>query len=200
VANRHTLALELPVDLTGALPQILARLRGLFDLDARPDLIASHLGQDPHVGSRVRNKPGLRVAGAFDGFELAVRAILGQQVSVRAATALAGRFAEAFGQPTVSPFPALTRFSPLPARVAEARLEELTGIGLVAARAECVRTLARAVCDKKVSLEAEQDPAAFIDRLTALPGIGPWTAHHGAMRGLRSPHAFSPSDPGLSKA
>lgn len=200
VANRHTLALELPEDLTGALPQILARLRGLFDLDARPDLIASHLGHDPHVGRRVRNKPGLRVAGAFDGFELAVRAILGQQVSVRAATTLAGRFAAAFGQPTVSPFPALTRFSPLPARVAEAKLEELTGIGLVAARAECVRTLARAVCDKKVSLVAEQDPEAFIERLTALPGIGPWTAHYVAMRGLRWPDAFPHSDLGLGKA
>jgi AraC family transcriptional regulator of adaptative response / DNA-3-methyladenine glycosylase II len=152
------------------------------------------------VGRRVRNKPGLRVAGAFDGFELAVRAILGQQVSVRAATTLARRFAEAFGQPTVSPFPALTRFSPLPARVAEARLEELTGIGLVAARAECVRTLARAVCDKKVSLEAEQDPEAMIDRLTALPGIGPWTAHYIAMRGLRWPDAFPHSDLGLRKA
>jgi AraC family transcriptional regulator of adaptative response / DNA-3-methyladenine glycosylase II len=76
----------------------------------------------------------------------------------------------------------------------------LTGIGLVASRAECVRTLARAVCDKKVSLEAEQDPEAFIDRLTALPGIGPWTAHYIAMRGLRWPDAFPHADLGLRKA
>ena len=129
--GRNALAAELPVGLTGALPQILARLRNLFDLGARPDAIASHLSRDPHLGERVLNKPGLRVAGTFDGFELAVRAILGQQVSVRAATTLAGRFAEAFGEPIDTPFPMLTRLSPSPARVANARLAELTGIGLV---------------------------------------------------------------------
>jgi AraC family transcriptional regulator of adaptative response / DNA-3-methyladenine glycosylase II len=200
VADRHALAIELPVGLTGALPQILARLRNLFDLDARPDVIANHLSRDPHLGERVRNKPGLRVAGAFDGFELAVRAILGQQVSVPAATTLAGRFAEAFGEPIVTPFPALTRLRPSPARVADARLEQLTGIGLVAARAECVRTLAGAVRDAKVSLETGQDPEACIGRLTALPGVGPWTAHYIAMRGLHWPDAFPHSDLGLSKA
>jgi AraC family transcriptional regulator of adaptative response / DNA-3-methyladenine glycosylase II len=148
----------------------------------------------------VLSNPGLRVPGGFHGFELAVRAVLGQQVSVRAATTLAGRFAEAFGEPIETPFPALTRLSPSPTRVADARLDELTGLGLVAARAGCVRALARAVCDKAVSLEAGPDPVACMERLMALPGIGSWTAHYIAMRGLRWPDAFPHSDLGLRKA
>ena len=199
-AGRHALTVELPMSLAGALPQLLAKLRNLFDLDARPDVIADHLGRDTHLSGGVLSNPGLRVPGAFDGFELAVRAVLGQQVSVRAATTLAGRFAEAFGEPIETPFPALTRLSPSPARVADARLDELTGLGLVAARAECVRALARAVCDKVVSLEAGPDPVACMERLMALPGIGSWTAHYIAMRGLRWPDAFPHSDLGLRKA
>jgi len=200
IADRHALAVELPMSLTGALPQIFAKLRNLFDLDARPDVIAGHLGGDVHLGESVRTNSGLRVPGAFDGFELGVRAILGQQVSVRAATTLAGRFAEAFGEPIDTPFPSLAWLSPSPARIADARLEELTGIGLVASRAECVRTLARAVLAGEVSLEIGHDPEAQVDRLTALPGVGPWTAHYIAMRGLRWPDAFPHSDLGLRKA
>lgn len=200
IAGRHALAAELPMSLTGALPQVLARLRNLFDLDARPDVTASHLARDSHLAESVRTNPGLRVAGAFDGFELAVRAILGQQVSVRAATTLAGRFAEAFGEPIDTPFPALTRLSPPPARIAESRPGELTAIGLVTARAESVRALARAVCDGRVSLDTGHDPEASVDRLLALPGIGPWTAHYIAMRGMRWPDAFPHSDLGLRKA
>jgi AraC family transcriptional regulator of adaptative response / DNA-3-methyladenine glycosylase II len=199
-AGRHALTVELPMSLAGALPPLFAKLRNLFDLDSRPDLIADHLGRDTHLSGEVLSHPGLRVPGTFHGFELAVRAVLGQQVSVRAATTLAGRFAAAFGEPIETPFPALTRLSPAPARVADARLDELTALGLVAARAECVRALARAVCDKSVSLEAGPDPVACMERLMALPGIGPWTAHYIAMRGLRWPDAFPHSDLGLRKA
>jgi AraC family transcriptional regulator of adaptative response / DNA-3-methyladenine glycosylase II len=199
-AGRHALTVELPMSLAGALPPLLAKLRNLFDLDARPDVIADHLGRDPHLGGGVLGHPGLRVPGAFHGFELAVRAVLGQQVSVRAATTLAGRLAEAFGEPIETPFPALTRLSPSPTRLADARLDELTGLGLVAARAGSVRALAAAVCDGAVSLEPGPDPEAGIERLLALPGIGPWTAHYVAMRGLRWPDAFPHSDLGLRKA
>jgi AraC family transcriptional regulator of adaptative response / DNA-3-methyladenine glycosylase II len=198
--GRHALTVELPMSLAGVLPQLFAKLRNLFDLDARPDVIADHLGHDTHLSGRVLSNPGLRVPGAFDGFELAVRAVLGQQVSVRAATTLAGRFAEAFGEPVQVPSPALTRLSPAAARIAEARLDELTALGLVATRAECLRALARAVCDKAVSLEAGPDPVACMERLMALPGIGPWTAHYIAMRGLRWPDAFPHADLGLRKA
>ena len=198
--GRPALKVELPMSLAGALPRLLAGLRNLFDLDARPDVIASHLGRDDHLSEGVLGEPGLRVPGAFDGFELAVRAVLGQQVSVRAATTLAGRFAEAFGESVETPFPALTRLGPSPSRVADARLDELTGPGLVGARAESVRALARAVCDKTVSLEPGHDPEASLDRLMAIPGIGPWTAHYIAMRGLRWPDAFPHGDLGLRKA
>jgi AraC family transcriptional regulator of adaptative response / DNA-3-methyladenine glycosylase II len=197
---RHALTVELPMSLAGALPRLLAKLRNVFDLDARPDVIASHLGRDIHLGGRVESNPGLRVPGAFHGFELAVRAVLGQQVSVRAATTLAGRIAEALGEPIETPFPALTRLSPAPARVADARQDTLTGLGLVAARAECVRALARAVCDRAVSLEPGPDPVDCMERLMALPGIGAWTAHYIAMRGLRWPDAFPHADLGLRKA
>jgi AraC family transcriptional regulator of adaptative response / DNA-3-methyladenine glycosylase II len=198
--GRHALTVELPMSLTGALPHVLAKLRNLFDLDAHPDVIANHLGRNAHLSEGMLRSPGLRVPGAFDGFELAVRAVLGQQVSVRAATTLAGRFAEVFGEPMETPFPTLTRLSPSPTRVAGAQLGELTGLGLVAARAECVRTLARAVCDGEVSLETATDPVACVERLMALPGIGSWTAHYIGMRGLRWPDAFPHSDLGLRKA
>ncbi|MDG3004931.1 DNA-3-methyladenine glycosylase 2 family protein [Paludisphaera mucosa] len=199
-AGRHALVVDLPMGSARGLPALLGRLRNLFDLDARPDAIAEHLGRDDDLGEEVRSNPGLRVPGAFDGFELAVRAVLGQQVSVRGATTLAGRLAAAFGEPVETPVPQLSRLSPSPARVADARLDELTGLGLVAARAECVRALARAVCDRAVSLDAGPDPAAGLERLTAIPGVGPWTAHYIAMRGWRWPDAFPHTDLGLRKA
>lgn len=198
--SRHALKVELPTGLAGALPHLLSRLRNLFDLDARPDVIAEHLRHDPHLTGNIAGNPGLRVPGAFHGFELAVRAVLGQQVSVRAATTLSGRFAQAFGEPIETPFPGLTHLSPSPERVAEARVDDLTALGLVSARAACVRSLARAVCDRAVSLEAGADPAASMDRLMTLPGVGEWTAHYIAMRGLRWPDAFPHSDLGLRKA
>ncbi|HEV3341058.1 MAG TPA: AlkA N-terminal domain-containing protein [Pirellulales bacterium] len=198
--GRHALVIEVPTSLAVALPRLLARLRNLFDLDARPDAIAQHLGRDAHLGHGVASNPGLRVPGAFDGFELALRAVLGQQVSMRAATTLAGRLAETFGQPLDTPFAALARLSPSPGRIADARLDELTSLGLVRARAECLRELARAVRDKGLSLEAGADAASGIERLTALPGIGAWTAHYIAMRAMRWPDAFPHSDLGLRKA
>ncbi|MFO0864807.1 MAG: DNA-3-methyladenine glycosylase, partial [Gemmataceae bacterium] len=200
IPNRHSLAVEVPVGLASALPQILARLRGHFDLDARPDVIASHLCNDPRLAESVRMNPGLRVAGAFDGFELAVRAILGQQISVRAATTLAGRFVEAFGESATTSIPGLARFSPTPARIAEVKLEELTGIGLVTARAKCVQSLAKAVCDSTISLDPGQGAESFIGSLTELPGFGPWTAQYIAMRVLRWPDAFPHQDLGLRTA
>lgn len=196
-ATRHALRVELPTSLAPALPRVLGRLRHLFDLDARPDVIDDHLGRDDRLRGTVA---GLRVPGAFDGFELAARAVLGQQVSVRAATTLAGRFASAFGEPIETPFPQLDRLGPSPARVAEATSGELTALGLVAARAECLRALAKAARDRLVSLEPGPDPVACMERLTEIPGVGPWTAAYIGMRGLRWPDAFPHADLVLRKA
>jgi len=141
--ERRMLQVELTHSLTPALPALLGRLRNLFDLSARPDVIASHLGSDPVLSRSVAANPGLRVPGAFDGFELAVRAILGQQVSVKAATTLAGRFAEAFGQPVETPHPELRTFSPPAATVAGASLADITSLGITGSRALSVVTLAK---------------------------------------------------------
>jgi AraC family transcriptional regulator of adaptative response / DNA-3-methyladenine glycosylase II len=179
---------------------LLAKLRNLFDLDARPDAIAEHLGRDARLRAAFRQCPGLRVPGAFSGFELAVRAVLGQQISVRAATTLSGRLAEAFGEPIDTPLPALTRLSPSPARLLEAGHARLTAMGLVGARAQCVLGLARAVCDEGLRLEPSSSPEAGLERLMQIPGIGSWTAHYIGMRALRWPDAFPHTDLGLRKA
>ena len=115
IAGRNALAVEIATSLMPALPEIMSRLKNLFDLSARPDVIASHLSADERLRGVARRCAGLRVPGAFDGFELAVRAILGQRVSVRAATTLAGRLAARFGEPIETPFPGLDRLSPTPA-------------------------------------------------------------------------------------
>lgn len=189
------LRLVVSASLARALTPLLARLRQLFDLDCRPDVIAAHLAAD----SRLPCSPGLRLPGAFDGFELASRAILGQQVSVRAATTLAGRFAAAFGTPIATPFPALTQISPTAAAIAEAGVDAIARLGIVAARARSLVALARAVMDG-LRLEPGQDPAVIMAKLEALPGIGPWTAHVVAMRALAWPDAFPHGDLAIRKA
>lgn len=200
VAGRDALAVELSIALAPALPSLLARLRDLFDLNARPDVIAAQLSADPRLGPCVRRRPGLRVPGAFDGFELAARAVLGQQVSVRAATTLAGRFAAAFGAPVETPFPELNRLTPRPERVAVATPAELTALGITVARAASILALARAVRDGRLHLRPGADPEAAARQLQELPGVGPWTAQYIALRALRWPDAFPDSDLGLLKA
>lgn len=198
--RRHALAVDLPIAAARGLPPLLAGLRRLFDLDAAPDAIDDHLARDGRLREDVRRTPGLRVPGAFDGFELAVRAVLGQQVSVRGATTLAGRFARAFGEPIETPFPELDRLAPSPERVAAATPDELAAIGLVRSRAECLRALAAAVRDGEISLEPGPDPAAGLERLMTIPGVGPWTARYIAMRAGRWPDAFPHHDLVLRKA
>jgi AraC family transcriptional regulator of adaptative response / DNA-3-methyladenine glycosylase II len=200
VADRHLLAVELSTALAPALPQILARLRNLFDLDARPDVIAGHLALDPLLRTSVKRQPGLRVPGAFDGFELGLRAIVGQQVSVRGASTLAGRIAERFGEAIETPLPCLNRLTPSAESIAAARSTTLAGLGLPAARVEGLRNLARVVARGALDLEPGIDPTAIVARLVELPGIGPWTAEYIAMRALRWPDALPAGDLGLLKA
>ncbi len=199
VEGHNVLAVEVSPALVPALAPLLARLRHLFDLSARPDVILADLGGDPHIGPAVRSCPGLRVPGAFDGFELALRAVLGQQVSVRAATTVAGRLARAFGEPIETPFPELDRLSPRPERLVDASPADWAGLGVPARRVETIRAIARAVCAGDLRIEPGPAPEEIVARLRRLPGIGEWTAQYLVMRAARWPDAFPHEDLGLRK-
>ncbi len=191
---KHGLLVELTHSLTPVLPALLGRLRHVFDLSARPDVIAAKLSQDELLADAVARNPGLRVPGAFDGFELAVRAILGQQITVKAATTLAGRFVEAFGETIDTPHQTLTHLTPAVGRVAEATPEELSALGIIQTRARSIIALAQELAAGRLKLEAGTNPDAVIGKLVALPGIGNWTAQYIAMRALRWPDAFPKDD------
>ena len=199
--KKHALVVEFPHTLTPVLPALLRRVRALFDLDARPDVIAALLRRDQRLRLAVRAKPGLRVPGAFSGFELGLRAILGQQVTVKAATTIASRFMGTFGEPVVTPFPELNRLSPLPERLAAASIHKIAWHGIVAARARSIIALAQAQTSSDLCLDGSvnRDPDASIQRLAELPGIGQWTAHYIAMRALRWPDAFPKEDIAVRK-
>ena len=172
---------------------IIERVRRMFDLLAEPSEIAESLKSDPLLVRRIAAFPGLRVPSCWDGFELSVRAILGQQVSVKGASTLAGRLVEKFGRP----FPtnsSLTHIFPAPAALAEA---DVGSVGLPRNRAEAIRRFARAVSEGTISFGPFPDPEDFMSRLRELPGIGDWTAQYIAMRALGIPDAFPASDLGL---
>ncbi|MHB1225402.1 MAG: AlkA N-terminal domain-containing protein [Gemmatimonadaceae bacterium] len=192
--ERRTLVVGLAHSLTPVLPVLLGRLRHVFDLAARPDVIAGFLSRSAVLADAVARNPGLRVPGAFDGFELAVRAILGQQITVRAATTIAGRLVDAFGEPIATPREGLTRLAPTAARIAAASVDEVASLGISRARAESIIGLAREVAEGRLVLEAGADPERTMARLVRLPGIGAWTAHYIAMRALRWPDAFPKED------
>ena len=158
---------EFTHSLTPVLPALLGRVRALFDLDARPDVIARRLRQGRAPGAAVKANPGLRVPGAFNGFEMGLRAILGQQVTVKAATTIAGRFVEAFGEPIVTPFAELNRLTPAPTRVAAASVDDIARHGIVAARARSIIALAQAQGSGELCLDggAHHNPDDSIKRL-----------------------------------
>ena len=198
--KKHALLVEFSHTLTPVLPALLRRVRALFDLDARPDLIARHLGQDPRLAAAVKANPGRRVPGAFDGFEMGLRAILGQQVTVKAATTIAGRFVEAFGESIATPFPELNRLTPVPPRVAAASVDAIARRGILASRSRSIIALAKAHASGSLCLDGgTHDPDDSIRRLAELPGIGQWTAHYIAMRALRWPDAFPKEDIAVRK-
>jgi AraC family transcriptional regulator, regulatory protein of adaptative response / DNA-3-methyladenine glycosylase II len=194
--KQHALMLEFTHSLTPVLPALLSRVRALFDLNARPDLISRHLRKDERLAAAVRANPGMRVPGAFNGFELGLRAILGQQVTVKAATTIARRFVEAFGEPIVTPCAELNRLTPAPTRIAAASIDDIARHGIIAARSKSIIALAEAQRSGALCLDggAHHNPDYSIERLAALPGIGQWTAHYIAMRALRWPDAFPKED------
>jgi AraC family transcriptional regulator of adaptative response / DNA-3-methyladenine glycosylase II len=191
---RSELSVEVSSSLAPVLPKVMARVKRLFDTDADSCAIASHLGDIAGL------RPGVRVAGCCSGFELAVRAILGQRISVRAATTLAGRYAEAFGEPMESPIDGLCRLSPAPERIAQAEVGELASLGMTGARAQAIISLASAVSGGSLKLRPGVDVERAMAQLVELPGIGVWTAQYVAMRALRWPDAFPSSDLGVMQA
>jgi AraC family transcriptional regulator, regulatory protein of adaptative response / DNA-3-methyladenine glycosylase II len=197
-AGRGTLELVVSPSLVPVLVPLVARVRRMFDLDADPAAIKRTLGRDRLLGPLVRAAPGVRVPGAIDPFEASVRALLGQQVSVAAATTLAGRFAAALGTPHAAQ--GLTVRFPTAAEVALAGATRIARIGLPRTRAEAIHNLASVIERGEIVLDAPCDLDSFVARLVELPGIGPWTAHYLAMRALHVPDAFPAADLGVQKA
>jgi AraC family transcriptional regulator, regulatory protein of adaptative response / DNA-3-methyladenine glycosylase II len=196
----NALNVDVSPSLAPVIGSVIVRVKRLFDLGAVPDAVSISLSQDPLLAKVVRRIPGLRVAGAFDGFELAVRAILGQQVSVKGATTLAGRWAQAFGTPIATPYPELNRLTPSAQQMASVSAEQLIALGIVGARARCLATLVPAVLERRVVLTFVANVEDQIEALMRLPGIGPWTAQYIAMRALHWPDAFPSGDLMLMRA
>lgn len=190
--DEPALKLELHGIPASALLDTVNRIRRMFDLDADPQTIAENLGRSPRLRPLLARNPGLRLPSGWDGFEIAVRAILGQQVSVAAARTLATRMAQRFVQPLPAPLAdGLAYLFPTPDALADA---DLASIGLTRSRADTVRGVARALLDGRVDFRAERTLDDFVARWTALPGIGPWTAQYIAMRALGHPDAFPTDD------
>ncbi|MEU8248283.1 DNA-3-methyladenine glycosylase 2 family protein [Nonomuraea sp. NPDC048916] len=187
------LALDVEVDDIRQLARIVARCRRLLDLDADPHAIAAALGQTS-LAPLVEARPGLRVPGTFDGFELAVRAVVGQQISVAGARTLLGRIVARTGRDTGSP--TFTHLFPTPAELAEA---DLQGLGLTNRRIATLKELASRTGDGRIDLDGGQDPAEAVTELLQVPGIGPWTASYIALRALRDPDAWPVGDLVLTK-
>jgi AraC family transcriptional regulator, regulatory protein of adaptative response / DNA-3-methyladenine glycosylase II len=183
-------------DLTTA----VSRCRQLLDLDADPVAVSDALGDDPLIGAVVRADPGRRVPGAADGFELAVRAVVGQQVSVAGARTVAGRLVHAAGDRLPGQDGIVTHLFPTPAALAELAERDPGAFAMPAGRRRALGALAGAVATGDVVIDPGADPRELRRSLVALPGIGPWTAEYVALRALRDPDAFMPTDLGLRRA
>jgi AraC family transcriptional regulator, regulatory protein of adaptative response / DNA-3-methyladenine glycosylase II len=192
-AVRCRLRLDDLRDLTAA----VAACRRLLDLDADPEAVSEQLKRDRCLGELVRDRPGLRIPGCADGFELAVRAVIGQQVSVGAARTVAAKLVQRYGEPLDDPLPSITHRFPTSAALAQA---DPATLPMPRARARALRELARLVARGDLSLDAGADPTATVAGLLSVPGIGSWTASYIAMRGLGDPDAYPVGDAGLRRA
>jgi AraC family transcriptional regulator of adaptative response / DNA-3-methyladenine glycosylase II len=188
------LAVRLSDSLLPVCAVVLERIKRLFDLHADPVAIGKKMGK---LGEA---RPGLRVPGSVNGFEAAVRAILGQQISVAGARTLAGRIAERFGTPLETPVPGLTHVFPTPKRIAAASVDDIASLGIIGARARTLIALAQAMERGELSLEPGRRIEETLAQLRKLPGIGEWTAQYLAMRALSWPDAFPHTDLGVRKA
>jgi AraC family transcriptional regulator of adaptative response / DNA-3-methyladenine glycosylase II len=199
--DHHSLRVDCSPSLAKVLPELTRRVTNLFDLEADPVKINAHLALYPLFTESITRTPGLRVPGAFDGFEMAIRSILGQQITVRAATTLSSRFALAFGEEvTASSSAGLSRITPPPEKIATLEESEIARLGIIGARARSIIHIARAFSNGQLALHPGMDPDATMARLVELPGIGPWTAGYLVMRGLNHRDAFPRGDIALQKA
>ncbi|MBJ2213873.1 MULTISPECIES: DNA-3-methyladenine glycosylase family protein [Pseudomonas] len=191
--------LEVTVDFPepAAMPEIERRLRRMFDLDAVPEVINAQLSQDPLMAQLVAARPGLRLPGTWDGLELAIRAVLGQQITVVAAIRLAGKLVAQYGQALQTPHAGITHLFPTPEVLAAA---DLATLGMPKARGRTLSGVAQALLDDPQLFEPKASLQDGVARLVALPGIGEWTAQYIAMRQLREADAFASGDIGLINA
>lgn len=198
VPGRDALQLRHSHSAEACLPLLIQRVRRMFDLDAEPLRIAAHLAGDRQLGPLVARNPGLRLPTAFDPFEQAVRAIIGQQVTVKAAVTISGRLVERLGTPLQDRSKTgIERLFPTAAAIAGANLD---GIGMPGRRVQCLQHFAGQVASGALDLASSDAGEALIERLCALPGIGPWTAEYIALRAFGAADAFPASDLGLLKA
>ncbi|HRE59571.1 MAG TPA: Ada metal-binding domain-containing protein [Micropepsaceae bacterium] len=195
-ASARALKVSLTPGLARAAPKVLALVRQVFDTRANGAAIDESLAAHQLLARDVMRRPGIRVAGAFDGFELGLKTVLGQQVSMKAARTLMARLCERFG----APFADGLHLTPEPARIADASLREIRAIGLTASRAQTIHALANAVASGALDISPGADPVATRAALLALPGIGAWTADYILMRGLSWPDACPASDLWLKRA
>jgi AraC family transcriptional regulator, regulatory protein of adaptative response / DNA-3-methyladenine glycosylase II len=197
VANAPVVKLRLAPELANVSGRVVAAVRRWLDLDAMPQVIDAALIQLP-------GEPGLRLPGSLDAFELACRAVLGQQVTVAAARTLARRLVERFGEPMETPWPDVNRCFPSPEVMAAQPVERIAELGIIRTRAAAMQAIAAAWSEIEplVAVRARAEPSIepLVERLCALPGIGPWTAHYIAMRALGWPDAFPPNDVAVLKA
>lgn len=188
----HALKLELHRAPSSRLLEIVGRVRRMFDLDADPQAIAGALSSSPRLRPLLKQRPGLHIPSGWDGFEIAIRAIIGQQISVVAARTITTRLIGQFSAPLPAALaPGLDRAFPTAETLADA---DLGAIGLTRSRAQAVRTAARAILDGRVDFRGERTLDDFTARWTSLPGIGPWTAQYVAIRALGHPDAFPADD------
>ncbi len=193
-ADTRMISARLSAGLVPVCALILSRVKRLFDLQADPVAINAALGE------LAKARPGLRVPGSFNGFEMAVRTILGQQVSVAGASTLAGRFAARFGAPIPAPVSSLSHYFPAASRIARATAGEIARLGIIGRRARTIVALARAIDGGDLLLEPGHRVEGTLRALCKIPGIGEWTAQYIAMRAISWPDAFPHTDLGIRKA
>lgn len=200
LVGQHQVEVQIAANLAPVLMTLLARVRQQFDLDANPAKVETHLGSDPQLALQIERTPGLRVPGAFEPFELAIRAVLGQQISVAAATTLSARLVQRFGTCIVTPFDSITHHFPTSSQLALIDVDDLAQIGLPKTRATTVLALARFAAAGGLEIAPGSSLEQTIALLSSVAGIGDWTANYIALRALRFSDAFPAGDLGLQKA